>query len=289
MDLETVQMPMIRIAGTRVSLQQPLGFFKASNFIGLQRDGNTAINITDLNGGNYYTNAATFTRAGFEAKGMDPYMFEEMTTGGYPAKYAQFRGADGHTTHMLVFGDSTFSTMLIGTNLNSEPGMNLRIKSALWSATYDKDLVIDPFEDVPFILDDSRTSFRFASKGGGMFLYSLYGIRKPSYEDESNLIVGLLPFDGAYTEESVVQKNLAGMKQKGFVAQKTDRGSSNPLNGYPSYALVSYGTLNGAKTALLFQVVSHGDKAVLIMGRTGAKDSRHVKDFKKLIATLRFL
>lgn len=287
-ELVEVPTPMVRITGTRVSLRQPIGFVEARNFTGLQRDENTAITVMELAGGSFYTNAATFTPEGFEGKGKPLYQFEETTVDGYPARYGQIRGADGHTTQAVIFGDSTFSVMLVGMNLNSEPGMNWRIKSALYSATYEKELVIDPFADAPFVLDDSGMKFRFASKGGPMFIYSLGGVEKRSHEEEPFLMITSTPCGESYTAESLARKQHDGLVEKGLVVKKLGKGSNKPMNGYDSFAFTCEGTINGQEVALLFQTVVHEDKALLIIGRTPVKDANYLKDFKALVNKLRF-
>ncbi len=102
------------VSGTRVSIVPPSGFVKGENFTGYQKGEYAMINVMDLTDGNFYSNAETFTKEKFEAEGRAVFEFEEILIDGYPAKMAKAESAANTTSIFMVFGDSTFSAMLIG-------------------------------------------------------------------------------------------------------------------------------------------------------------------------------
>ena len=59
----------VNIPGTRLFIAPPADFKVATNFIGLEHADNSSFQVMDLVGGNFYTNAGTFSREEFEARG----------------------------------------------------------------------------------------------------------------------------------------------------------------------------------------------------------------------------
>lgn len=105
----------MQIPGTRVLMKAPAGFEVISGFTGLRKGETSMIQVFDLNGGNFYTNAASFSKEEFEKKDMEVLSFTDVRVGGYPAKLAHMKGGDGEAkVYSMVFGDSTFSVMMMG-------------------------------------------------------------------------------------------------------------------------------------------------------------------------------
>jgi hypothetical protein len=77
----------INITGTRLYIIPPTNFKVATTFIGLQKGDKAIFNIYDLVGGNFYSNAATFSKAEFEKQGVRVFDYRDIKVNGYPAKY----------------------------------------------------------------------------------------------------------------------------------------------------------------------------------------------------------
>src|ERR1700710_705897 len=69
----------INIPGTRLFIVPPPNFAVATNFVGLQKNDKAVINVYDLVGGDFYTNAATFNKAEFEKKGIKVFEYKEFS------------------------------------------------------------------------------------------------------------------------------------------------------------------------------------------------------------------
>src|SRR5574337_737724 len=151
----------INIPGTRLFIIPPENFHTATNFTGLQKDASTAIQVYDLIGGNYYTNAATFNKESFEAKGAKVFEYKVLSVNGYPGKFIYMQGDNNTKECSLVFGDSTFSTMLMGLYPASDESTGEEIRQAFFSIVYDIKLKPDPWTGTFFTLDDSQTRFKF--------------------------------------------------------------------------------------------------------------------------------
>ncbi|MCW3788518.1 hypothetical protein [Plebeiibacterium sediminum] len=124
------------VAGTHVMLTPPEDFIKAKNFTGYQKGEEAIINVMDLNGGNYYSNAASFKRETFEAKGLIVSEFEELKIDGYEAKLVVLKADANLIAINVVFGDSTFSVMITGTYSTLEPKIGEQVKASLLSASF---------------------------------------------------------------------------------------------------------------------------------------------------------
>ncbi len=103
----------VNIKGTKLSIIPPKGFVDADNFVGLKKDETTGIHIMDLEGGNFESNTETYTRAKFEKRGITVLEFDELLIDGFQAKFSHLKDANSESVQ-LVFGDSTFSVMVIG-------------------------------------------------------------------------------------------------------------------------------------------------------------------------------
>src|SRR5450755_4711587 len=103
----------VNIPGTRLYLIPPENFKVASTFLGLQKDAKTNLMVLDMTPGNFYTNAANFSKTEFEKKAVKVLEYKEVAVDGFPAKYIHAQNGTGDEEYSLVFGDSTFSTMLM--------------------------------------------------------------------------------------------------------------------------------------------------------------------------------
>src|ERR1700749_2945507 len=76
----------INIPGTRVYIIPAAGFKPAISFTGIQKGAQSAINVYDLVGGDFYSNAAQFSKSDFLYRGIKVLDYRELTIDGYPAK-----------------------------------------------------------------------------------------------------------------------------------------------------------------------------------------------------------
>src|SRR5215831_4642741 len=151
----------INIPGTRLFIIPPPNFSTAKGFIGLQDGKNSILNVMDLVGGNYNTNAATFSKEEFEKKGAKVFDYKEIRVGGFPAKYISMQGDATTKEYALVFGDTTFSTMIIAAYPATDENTGKEIISSLNSICYDKSIKIDPLTTANFSIDDKDSKFKF--------------------------------------------------------------------------------------------------------------------------------
>jgi hypothetical protein len=278
----------LNIKGTRLSIIPPKGYFESKSIIGLEKNETTAIQVMDLVGGNFESNTATFKISEFEKKGISVLEFKDLKINGFKAKYANIKGADENERALLVFGDSTFSVMVIAFFPSSSRNELIQeIKNSFFKIKYDKTIVIDPFASSAFKIEKNDSKFKFASASANMFTFSENGIVKKSYEDEPILIITSYPFDNTMTKEKLIEDGVNGLIQQGFVKKEVKNISKERINGYEAVEVEIYFEHKKENKLVLMTVLIKNDKAIVIYGNAKSKFEENIKEFKKLTSKLK--
>ncbi len=274
----------INIPGTRVFIIPPSGFKIATSFTGLQKGDSAAIEVLEINGGNFYTNAATFSKETFEQKGIKVYDYKEFKINGYPAKYAEIQGSINKKGIGLIFGDTTFATMIMVQYPSEDTKTEEQVKKSLKTIYYDKNLKIDPLQTAPFTLDDSKSIFKFSTFSAGLYVYTLGG--NPENE-EPFIIVFSTPRDTNINEQNISLMMLASVEKYGFILKKFKNISTLIVNGQHAYEAEVSGKMKG-KDALIYQLIVMGqDKAIIFEGYITSDFANNLREIKKLAKTIK--
>lgn len=276
----------VRVPGTRLYLVSPLGFTYLPGGSVLKRDDYTAIQVMDLPGGNFYSNAATFNKEAFVKQGATVFEYRELKINGYPAKFIgmQSTGTKGYS---LVFGDSSFSTMVMAMYPPGDTAAGRNIKTSLLSFYYDTAYVIDPFETALFKLEDQYSMFKFAKGASNMYVYTIGGIDNKDTPDDPFMSATMMPVDATVTPESVFQEMLRGLARNGFVQTTAKNGFSGKTNGNTSYEGEVYGKMGETDCVVYLLVVSNDKCAVVLQGIAKSDYEMNVVEFKKLSHTIK--
>ena len=277
----------VRIAGTRVSLVLPLGFEPSKTSAGINPGPDFGIMIMDVPGGDSQQNTRNYTRKRFEEKGLTVLRLEEIRVDGYPGLRSAVRTpVDGTTSYQLIFGDSTFSVMAVTISSRPDSTMYARMEWALSTLTYDKHVMVGTYEGTAFRVDDRKTLFKFAKRGGPAWLYSRDGVVKDSYDDESMFLAMPLPLTPEHTGESMALKQLQGMERKGFHRSRTENARTGHTTGFRSYSAEHYGTMKGSPVLLYMHAVLMDDIVVIFIGSSYGDHEADLAAFRELIATV---
>lgn len=273
----------VNIKGTRLSIIPPKGFVAAENFIGLKKDETSGIQIMDLVGGNFDTNTATYTKATFEKKGITVLEFEELKVDGFKAKFSHLKVTDGSESVQLVFGDSTFSVMVIGLfPTSSREELFSEIKKAFLKIKYDKNLIIDPFASSAFKVEKNESKFKYAKASANMFMFSENGIDKKSYDDEPMVMITSLPFDESMTKEKLFEDLVNGLIEQGFVKKETKNLSKKNINGYDTIEVECYFEHKSVPKLAFMTILIKNNKAIIFYGMAQTNFQENINEFKKL-------
>lgn len=278
----------INIPGTRVYIIPPPDFTVAEAFVGLTKNGQSVFNIYDLPGGSFYTNAATFSREKFEGQGIHVFSYEELKVNSYPAKFIVMQGRQSTKTFGLVFGDATFSTMIIAAYPESDDATGKQIIASLNSIYYDKSRKVDPFETARFSLDDKNSKFKFLQFSANVYTYTVGGVDVTVGSNEPFAVVTQMPADPGTDPSEIAKLMMSNLQNKGFTNAEITNASTNQINGYKAYEAAVYGQMSGKKAVIYECVVTDGNKAIAIQGIATSDFENNVQEFKKLAHTIRF-
>lgn len=270
----------VNIPGTKVFIVPPAGFKISSRLPAIEKGNTAMVQVMDLDGGNYYTNAAEFTRNNFEKKGIKVLEFKELMVNKFPAKIAFLQGGDQTKVYDLVFGDTTFSTMIMGVFPASDAEAGEQVKQALLSVYYDKAKKIDPFAAARFRLDDSRSIFKFAKFAASVYMYSIGGVKKESYNNEPYFMAIALPTEGK-SVRTIADEMVNTLKNSTI-----KNVSENKTNGFPALKREVYADMNGKPVVLYQHVVSMGEITVAMMGVADSNIEKYIAEFEKLSNTV---
>jgi hypothetical protein len=270
-----------------VLISPPIGFNVARSFTGLDGGPDFGIMIIDLPGGDFKQNTRNYTRKRFEERGLVVVRLQDTMVDEYKAIRAVVKSpVDGTLSHQLVFGDNTFSALV--TTMSSRPDSNMYalMEWALSTASYDKEAVVGTYEGTSFRVEDKKTRYKFAKRGGGAWVYSRDGVVKESYGQESMLLALPLPLPAQHTGESIVMKQLQGMEGKGFLLSRTENAGAGHTNGFRSYSAEHYGTMKGSAVLLYMHAVVMDDIVVMFIGSSYGDHVADLLAFRELISTI---
>jgi hypothetical protein len=277
----------INIPGTRLFIIPPAGFTVSKTVTGLQKGEQSMINVMDLVGGNFYSNAANFSKAKFEQKGIQVFDYQEIKVNGFPAKYILMQGDPNAKVYSLVFGDSSFSTMIMAIYSPTDEATGKQLIAALNTIHYDKSKKIDPFEMAIFSLDDKNSTFKFFQYSANMYMYTPGGIDNTNSSETPFLVVTQLPGEAGVTAKMVADKMSDKMEQYGFSNTEVKNISESTINGYEAYQAEIYGDIQGKRSVFYQCVVVDGDKIVSMQGMAKNDLETNVKAFRELTGTVR--
>lgn len=269
-----------QIPGTRVFVVPPAGFNASAELPAFDNGGSGVIQAMDLEGGNYYTNAATFSREKFEASGVHVLDFRELKVNQYPAKMCLIQADSMTRVYNIVFGDSTFSTMVMGLYPTNNAALGAEVTKALQTVFYDKSLRIDALANAPFTLDETKSIFKFSKYTANMYLYSLGGTARDAGENEPYFFVMALPAEGVDLA-SIADEMLEKLQPVRIVGS-----SAAPVNGFTSLRREIYSTQDGQEALFYQHVVRVGNTVVLMQGGAPDNFQQNLAEFEKLSNTI---
>jgi len=272
----------VNIPGTRLYIIPPSGFEIATSFVGLQGS-NSTLQILDVVEGDFYANAATFNKEEFEKMGIKVFEYAEFKVNGFPAKYVHMQGNPGLKTISIVFGNSTFSTMIIAAYASDDKRAEKEIKKAIQTICYDKNIQIDPLATASFTLDESNSIFKFHKSTAGMFIYTIGG----ENNTEPIILILTLPMDETMTLRSISEMFISALEQKGLFVEEMKQSSVIDVNGLSAYEVEISGEMNDKECLIYLLIVIKQDKAVVIQGVATSDLENNLNEFKKLAKTIK--
>ncbi|TDW97579.1 hypothetical protein [Dinghuibacter silviterrae] len=275
----------VQIPDTHLSLIPPTGFGLTHAFPGLLKtDGSAVIQVYDLPDGDFYTDGQSFTAANFTAKGARVLAFKTLTVAGFPAKYCYMKGDSAKRIMALIFGDSTFSTTLIGLYPDTALSVGQAIRDAYATITYQKAQVVDPFSTAPFSLDTTAASWHFALYNKPLFIYSLDG--KLPAQGSPFVTVTPYPRKNGSSLQDLSENLIIKDMQAGLEEPILSNISLDSVNGYEAYEVEIHCRLGG-QAGLLYQfLAATAEHTIVVEGVANDEFDKNVQAFRALAHTI---
>lgn len=278
----------INIKGTRIYIIPPKDFKESKKMVGLEKNDNCIIQIMDLVGGNFESNTATYKKSEFEKKGLTVLDFEELKIDGYSALFSNVKGNDANEMVNVIFGDNTFSVMIIAIYPSSSRNeLFPEIKKSFLKIKYNKSLVVDPFAASTFIVEKNDSKFKFAKASANMFLFPENGTVKDSYENEPMVMITSFAIDKTFTKELVMQSCINGIIQQGDIKKETKNVSEKSINGYDTLQAEHYFERKSKTKLTYITILIKNDIAIAFYGMAETKFDENLLEFKKIANKIR--
>lgn len=275
----------VQIPDTHLSLIPPPGFALTHAFPGLLRaDGSAVIQVYDLPDGNFYTDGQSFTASNFQSKGAHVLVFKTLTVAGYPAKYCYMKGDSAKRIMALIFGDSTFSTTLIGLYPDTALATGQDIRNAYATISYRKTLAVDPFSTAPFSLDTTAAPWHFAQYNKPLFIYSSDG--KLPAQGTPFVTVTPYPRKTGTSLQDLSESLIIKEMQAGLQDPVLSNISLDSVNGYEAYEVEIRCRLGGQQGLLYQFLAADAEHTIVLEGVANDEFDKNARAFKSLAHTI---
>lgn len=278
----------INIPGTHVSIVPPATYRLSSSFRGLEKNKDILIKIYDPYNTNYYKYAQTFTREWLENGGSEVQDYKKLKISGFQAKYAALQNNLGGKSFYLVFGDSTFTVMVVATCPANKDSDALQLKSALFSVAYNKDIKVNPLAGAFFNINDTNSSYRFAKCKNDYYIFSANGVVKDQYFGDC--IVSVIPFTSEYSmgDETIARAIMSAYEQYGITDTKTKKEEQVQIGTVNAIETELSAKIDNKKAVIYRLTLVNGTKAVLIIGIATSDFEKNLDEFRNLAHTIKF-
>jgi hypothetical protein len=265
---------------TRLSIIPPDGFVVSPGFNGLQNDKKEGIEVQDLTG-NYYILKGQYSAEQLERKGLKVLNTEPVKIQKYNGFVHHLRIDKEAEAYSLIFGDSTFCAVLLGSYRSSNGTAGKKMKEALMTAKYDKNKT-PPSLNSEIFLDDKQSRFKLATASSNYMIYSLNGEAKSDYGMDPYLRVHEVPFDKNETPESMANIIIGGLGNAGFSNIRILNVSSEDLQNFKSYEFEVSCTVGEVSTSIYNVVLKNDKRAITVQGGCFGDCEKTISEFKTL-------
>ncbi len=278
----------INIPGTRLFIIPPAGFKVSNSIVGLQQGEKSVIQFYDLDGGNFFSNAKTFSKQEFENKGATVFEYKEFKINNYPAKYIFIQGDKYNKAISLVFGDTSFCDMIMALFPIDDIIVENQIKKALKSVYYDKTFKVDPFASANFTINETNSIFKFTKFTSGLYMFTLNGIDKEENLEEAMLMVISIPKESQTNANDISIMFMNGLEKYEFTGTEVVSESKVFVNGKSGYEKEIRGFSKGKTTTIYQLIIPILDKALVVQGLIKSNTQKNLLEMRKIAYTIKF-
>lgn len=240
--------------------------------------------IMDAPGGNYYSNTATFTKDAWTTKGATVYEFKEIQLNGYPAKFVHLQGTPPQKSFALVFGDTTFSALIMASYDPLNDQIEKEIKSSLLSIWYEKKWTIDARETARFVLDETVTSFKLANYFGGQYQYTQGGL---DTGDTTKPFVLVMSAPNQHDLLGSAGAHIYNLEKYGAKVIRIIKEGETNINGTKAYEVEFIAEIKSQRKTTYILVLEKDDVSVSLVGTTLESRPKDYEELKLFCRTVK--
>jgi len=277
----------VNIPGTHLNIIPPNGYKPTNKFKGFEKNNDIFIKVYDPYNSDFTKYARTFTREFLESEGSEVQDYKKLNISGFSAKYASIENNRGGKSYFLVFGDSSFSVMVMAAS-PAKDSDEQQLKAALLSVTYKKDIKVDPLAGAFFSMVDTNSDYRFAKNKSDYYIYSYKGVVKNSYPDES--LVSVLPFTSEYSvgDETIAKAISTSYEQYDITDAKIKKSGEVTIGGLKGIETELNAKMDSRKVVLYQLTLVNGKKALVVLGIATSDYDKNMEEFRNLASTIKF-
>lgn len=280
----------INITGTKIFIKTPQNYTQNRSVYGFEKNENNSITTFDNIPQNYYQHARAFSKESWIARGGIVLQYDEMKFNGLDAKIFALEDIENKLSAMLLFGDSTFTTM-ISAKASSKENLNDIIFS-LSTIVYDQNYKIDLDDVAVFTVKNTKTIFKNIDFQSDMFFYSSKRDKEKEIKDWNPVVNIGQSFQVPHkieTPKKSMRMMIASLREMGIIFPVVDVSNmpSQKLNEYQVLEYIQEGEYQGKPIQIYLFTLVTKDYVIRLNGRATKDFKKNIKQFKKLAYSLK--
>lgn len=266
------------IPGTHIFIIPPGGFAASTGSMkGFIKDEETTfLSVTEFNGKSFYAEAANNSAEKMRQQGYNVYFEEEKKIGSYEGRVMRIGDGETSTVWQLIFGDSSFSAMIMGIYPSGDEISGKQIATALETVIYDKEMIVDAQAGLNYSILPNESGYQYLKTNAGLAIYSLNGKADLSIP---YVVVSQIPRQNG-SPQSFAETSLESVLRNGFANPIVKSKGFLTINGNSAYEMEVECILKGRTVSVYIMVVAKESTAVMVQGLAKSNIKETLKGFK---------
>ena len=284
-----------RLKGTRLFLTIPAGYKIRTRSAGVQefeKDSLTNLQVIEWTNQNFYRVRNEFSGRAFGLQNGDTGINKAVNVSGFDGVYytGPFKEPNEKVAS-LVFGDSTFTVIIIGSFPKSDKVAAVEINTILKTATYNTSLFVDPLELVHFRFDKSITGFKYVpSIGLSELTYASDGILT-SIDDErhkSSFVVANYKSADIENAKKIVNSRMEELTEFSLSKVSNRNHRNININGNAAYEMTMDEQGSSVADSKFYIVIIQKENMAVLFWGVDRDGGKWIEKFKATVQSIVF-
>lgn len=270
------------IEGTHLYMVPPGGFNPSPGSMkGFVKDEQTTfISVTEFPGRSFYKEAANNSADKIREKGYNVYLEQDKKVGPYTGRLMRIGDGSTSTVWQLVFGDSSFSAMVMGVYPSGDELSGKQIADALETVIYDKELVVDKMAGLNYSILPNESGYEYLKTEGGLAFYSEGGSNNLKNDNASFLLVAQVPREKG-SAKAFAESILEATMRQNFENPDVLHEGPATINGNDAYEMEVEASLKGKLVRLYIAAIVKEKTTIQIQAIAKSSVTENINRFRK--------